>query len=441
MKHFGIKLLVVVGFVLYGLPRLYAQTDTVLTIYGTKFADGAKVYFNGVEITPVLRDSLQPSRILRIRVPFSLLQQAPALAGIKDGGAKIQSDEITHTIRVENPSPNRGGGVSTITVIPRRTRVRLFRNLTDSVASPFQMPDVALNQQNIITLYARYENVTGNLDIQKQAISMTGSHATDTQFFEILDSTGTVAYSPIPVQGSGNIRFRVLCIGSSVGQKKIFLSLGIAGQAATRRQYEAQCFGVYEFKILTAYTDSSGMKDFDMYGKINRQNPKNLIESSIDKINVLLQQAVVTGDTSKFANTRFVVATAPFKVAYKEQSPDPHLHADIDALEESRFPGNSIPIPEIRTALGTPSIADNLKCTILLVNTDGTPYRAIGTDLIVGKTIPRSLVVEIKYIDRFLDAGRDFVDSFLDLKAITLDAFFYDPNLLKSLRDAINNEF
>lgn len=103
MKYTGIIILLT----LTSFTSLFAQQDTVITIYGKKFAPGAEVFFNGRKLDNVERIS---SRELRVRIPFSIL--STQITAIGKTAAAISSAEpllaIQDSITVRNPSPSRG---------------------------------------------------------------------------------------------------------------------------------------------------------------------------------------------------------------------------------------------------------------------------------------------------------------------------------------------
>jgi hypothetical protein len=440
MNHCLIKLFVVVVIGIFSLPKLSAQ-DTTITIYGKNFSSRVIVKLNGTTIPTanVRHDLFQPSKVLYVTIPFADLRTiTTAELRDKNSGASLSSSNIgTNTISVSNPGQSGDEAISSFYVLPRSPYALLDSNLR-TLTAPFAMPRVGSGQTVTLSLAIQYKNLTGDLNILKKIFSPRGI-AADTAAFEVLDSTGNASYSPVAVSGNGYVRFRLRCTGGNIlGVKRMFLAptLFVSGVARASDQYETRFFNTNEFKVLVAYTDSSS-SNFTMYGLSNTKNPRTLIDSCFLKINSLLDIAVVSGDSSKFANTRFVLATTPFKVAYKETSPDPHLHADIDTLEKSRTIRTCI--PEIYDSLQVNRISQNLKCTILLVNTKGTPYRAIASEPLPSGR-PAFVVAEIKYIDRFLQGTRDYVDSFFNMKATTLTSFFYDTNLLTDLRAVINVE-
>lgn len=442
MKHCVIKLLMVMVIGIYSLPRLYAQ-DTTITIYGKNFSPRVIVKLNDVVIPEssgrIRHDTFQPSRILYVTIPLADLNTGTTtlIAGTKDAGASLNSSNVgRNKLSAANPEQLGEESISYFYVTPSSPFVLLDSSLK-KLTTPFTMPRGVVGQSVSISLAIQYKNLIGDLDIRKKLRSI----AADTSAFEVLDSTGNAPYAPVAVNGNGYVRFRLRCTGgNTLGMKRIFLAptLLVAGAVKASDKYETRFFSVNEFKILVAYTDSS-KNDFSMYGLKNKKDPRVLIDSCLLVINSLLDSAVVSRDSSKFANTRFVLATTPFKVTYKETSPDPHLHADIDTLEKSRTIRTCI--PEIYDSLQINRISQNLKCTILLVNTKGTPYRAIGSEPLPSGR-PPFVVAEIKYIDRFKQGTRDYVDSFFDLnlKAKTLSSFFFDSNLLTDLRTIINAE-
>ena len=460
MKHCIVKLFVVVAIALFALPRLYAQ-DTTITIYGKKFAPGVIVKINGrlVDSANIRRDSAQPSRILYVKFPLSWLNKPPAtlLAGGKDAGASLTSNEAVSIVEVGNPGiPSRGFAIDTIYTKPQLARITL-RSLNGNTLSNAQtLPDVALSRSNLTRFIVRYENVDGTLNFTKYAADSVGNHAVDTTVFDILDSAGTAALTRKTLKGSGQLTFTVRFNGQSLGYKKFTLALSMTGKTAiTRQNYEFNGFCVNEFKILAAYTIKSGLY-FHLYDTLITRNPSQLLKKAIDTLNSILARTVkVTPTPDKFLNTRFRLVTEPFRVNYGEQSPDPHLHIDIDNLAEVLM---SNTLPQLYDTIQTNMSARNADLVLLITNTDAKPYRAIGSECTIN-SIPKFIIAEIKYLDMKIlnrtslnkDMPQDYesIRSFLYTEAwklkpnqtMELNDFFYDKLLLQELRQAINLKY
>lgn len=440
---------------MFSLPRLYAQNnlDTTITIYGKNFSPQVIVKLNGniIPATKVIHNILQPSRILYVTIPLASLKTGTAtlIAGTKQNGASLNSSDNVNEITVANPGQIGLAAKDTIVVKTVLSSFVLKTLEGNTVSTPQRLPDVKVGKNNLVRFIINYQNVDGSLNFAKYAADLTGNHELDTASFEILDSTGITALTTKTLKGSGQLKFTVRFNGQSLGYKRFLLALSMSGKTViARKDYEINGFCVQEFKILAAYTDSSQNKSFTAYGSEKKYDmssilfsytPDIYIQLLLLQMNSICESLARQGDMSKLANTRFVLATSPVKVSYIEQSPDPHLHSDIDKLEQS----SSSPtdgIPEIYNLLQDTTILRNLKCTILLVNTSGTPYRAISSDIPNGKKIPGFIVVEIKYLQRLSIVGRDFIDSFFDITGNTLETLFFDQNLLKDIRETINND-
>jgi predicted Zn-dependent protease len=116
MKHCALTLLIIACVIgLFASPKLTAQQDTVITIYGKKFAPGVEVYFNGQKLQNVERIS---SREIKARIPLKEMEsttqsriikvkEQPSVTDDNSGRGDIvymTEDSIT----VKNPSPSRG---------------------------------------------------------------------------------------------------------------------------------------------------------------------------------------------------------------------------------------------------------------------------------------------------------------------------------------------
>ena len=452
MKHFIVKLFVVVAIALFALPRLYAQ-DTTITIYGKKFAPGVIVKINGrlVDSTNIKRDSAQPSRILYVKFPLSWLNKPPAslLAGGKDAGASLNSNEVGNIVEVGNP----GSATTTYTIYtkPKAARIALLdRTNGTTIQSSRKITDTPLGDSILLSFVIRYENVDGVLNINKFALDSSSMHTNDLNMFDIFDSTGTSVLTTKMLKGSGSLKFTLRFRGLSVGLKKIRLVLSMSGKTTiTAQRYEISGFCIREFKILAGYTLKS-TQSFHVYDTLITRNPRQLLTQIVDTLNAILERTHLLSTTpDKFTETRFRLVTAPFQVTYQEQSPDPHLHIDIDNLSQ---------ITTLRTI---PEIYDTLRkynadCTLLVTNNDAKPYRAIGSECVTN-SIPQFIIADIKYIDmqilnRINNAGTsqnfESIRSFLYTEAwknklpmmMGLEDFFYDKLLLQDLRNTINTK-
>jgi hypothetical protein len=122
MKHCALTLLVfsVIGF--FAAPKLTAQQDTVITIYGKKFAPGVEVFINAVKVSSsdVLRIN---SNEIRVKISTSFISNSiqPIADKVqKSAGSSITSAqyiEWKNYVEVKNPLPSRGSAITEIAVV------------------------------------------------------------------------------------------------------------------------------------------------------------------------------------------------------------------------------------------------------------------------------------------------------------------------------------
>jgi hypothetical protein len=460
MKHCIIKLLVVVAIGMFSLPRLYAQNnlDTTITIYGRNFSPQVIVKLNGniIPATKVIHNILQPSRILYVTIPLASLKTGTAtlIAGTKQNGASLNSNDNINEITVANPGQLGLAAKDTIVVKPKAAQIALLDKINGiSIQSPQKLADVAFGNNNLISFVVKYENVDGVLSIDKLIADSTSGHIADLASFDIVDSNGTNPFTTKSLKGSGQLKFVVKFLGQTLGFKRILLALSMSGKTSiAKRNYELNGFCVREFTILAAYTNRSTQL-FHVYDTLMRRDPSALLTKAIDTLNgILARTSQITASPDNFLNTRFRLITAPFRVSYQERSPFPHLHVDIDTLAQVTM---SRTIAEIFDTMQTNIKAHNADCILMITNHDGKPYRAIASEC-TSNNIPRFIIADIKYIDmQILERklrGSTTMKNYQSIRSILyteawktkpsqtmdLNDFFYDNLLLRELRQAIN---
>jgi hypothetical protein len=391
MKHFVIKLLVVFAVVMYALPHLYAQQDTTITIYGKRFAPGAKVFLNGtlIDSLKVQHDNAQPSRILRVRIALSILQSPPAIANIKDGGATVQSSRIVHIVRVVNPGLNRGDATDTIS-ITRPPPTIVLKTLDGKVIGSPELPIL-----NIFALMGKDTTITLRLEysgLDAGSVSRLSAKSSNSPF-QILNASGQdIENQDISLSGrSGNLNIRIkFTERAGVLSDSISISLNQLPYRSWRFE------GIRRIKILAAYTNNCLKPFFKIKSQSSdttRENPVSYLQASLDTLNSFIATSGNTADTLSIHYTRFILAGSPLLVSYQEPSIlSKNIHTDITALQN---------MPEIQAKL---MMDNSIQSVVLLVNSDEAPYRATASECTTSG-LPKFIVAEIKYAHTFIAIG------------------------------------
>lgn len=388
MKHFLVKVLVVVAISLFALPLLQAQQDTTITIYGKRFAPGVEVYLDGQKISNVVRDSARPSRILHIKIPFSLLLQAPVtVAGVKNGGASLTSTTITHILRVINPGPNQHGIDSTITITKALPTVVLKTTKGEIIGSD-ALSDLFIsapvNGDTLARVSLEYRNVSPGSVLQFQ-IQKSNSP------FSVLDSNQQIFNSLTLPNQQGKFTLFVRFQGKSqLGVSRDTLNVTLSN-FPTQFRFPLEGLSIRKIKILVAYTDNCSLPFSTPRTRTitTIYSPAQYIQNSIALLN-----NVVESDSyfqTKLRFTRFVLAEQPFRVNYQEGSIiGKSLFTDIDSLPK---------LSEISVKLNNdPAI----RIVLLLVNNEEALSRAILSECATALPDKLFIVAEIKYGKTFI---------------------------------------
>lgn len=386
---------------------VHAQTptDTLITIYGKKFAPGIKVFVDGnqVDSTKVQHDATQPSRILYIRIPLSWLVALPVtLQSAKPKGGSTAAVINKHIVTLQNPSPSRGPSKPDTLVVQQNTPSIKLKTPSGQVIQTLSL-SVAAGTTKDTTIQLDYSGIAlqnGTATLQLQTASP----------FSVLDSLSNPLNSVV--------------VSSQQGTMKIILrfqaraQLGIQITALTTKLADnttftlpMQGFSVKFFKVLAAYTPQSATP-FNVFvseskNDIDATNAVTFFPQALQTLNNYIEQRYLQDTTTRTEPiyfTRFVlVDNISIPAAYQEGSPTPELHTDIDAE------------PTI-AAIQTRMNADpTIQCAILLVNTDAIPYRAVGSTCGVN-TVPQYIVAEAKYVREFINERNAVVDfSFFQL--------------------------
>jgi hypothetical protein len=435
MKHFGIKVLLFVAIGLCALPRTYAQ-DTTITIYGKRFAPGVIVKINGVRIDSVSirHDNTQPSRILYVTFPLSMLQKpATAVAEAKGAGATLTSDGVENTVSVGNP----GNPEATYTTFPLYVKTALpkllFTTRTQEDSLSRVRISVPLGTTGDTVLRVRYSNIPIGTDIRLQIPGL------DSLQFGVYDSTGTQriwSFRTTARQSSFAFMVRYVApsnlpaLSAMITPGNLNVSANISGKSIAQT-LRLEAVPVQIIQVLAAYTENSTKKFYDTIpnpgnpfapeeGKEKSlPAPSQFFQSCLTLLNSYL--GTLDQSSGKLAQTRFKFIEAPFQVIYTEKASSltfnetqGALHSDIDALQGDDLleqPNGRSQISEISQRQA--SINYNVKTIILLLtNSESTPYRAIGSSCSDG-SLPKYLIVEAKYATTFIN------ENFLDKNMIT----------------------
>jgi hypothetical protein len=390
MKHFVVKVLVVVAIGLFALPRLQAQQDTTITIYGKRFAPGVEVYLDGQRIYNVVPDSARPSRILRVKIPFSILLQAPAtVAGVKNGGASLTSTTITHILRVINPGPNQHGIDSTITVIKAPPTVVLKTTKGEIIGSD-ALSDLFIsalvNGDTLARVSLEYKNASPGSVLQFQ-IQKSNSP------FSVLDSNQQIISSLTLPNQQGKFTLFVRFQGQSqLGITRDTLNVKLSNFLAQFR-FPLEGLSIRKIKILVAFTDNCSLSysipRSKSYGNTTLLSPVQYIQNSIEILNNTVENDAYFQTKLRF--TRFILAEQPFRVNYQEGSViGKSLFTDIDSLPT---------LSEITTRINSDP---TIRIVLLLVNNEEALSRAILSQCSPGLPERLFIVAEIKYSKTFI---------------------------------------
>ncbi len=401
MKHFVVKVLVVlVG--LFALPRLQAQ-DTTITIYGKKFAPGVIVKLNGKTIDSVRHDSAQPSRILYVKIKLSDLRTStPVIAGAKDAGGSLTSSTDTNIISLKNPEPSGAETYFPIQVLQNRSIFFTLPNSTTRVKNLILSNKA--NKDTTIKLWLRFSNIPLGQKFLAEILPDENSNGGDAAYFNFLDSTGQplttitaqIEKKYIPVQlrllqqnSNSPTRYAVLRISPLNIPNNLVIN-------EIELHLQGRLTEIQTIKVLAAYTKQNKQGFIASDNKYNFDpirdtisNPKIFLADCISTLNHAIEISSLS-DTSAFSSKRFALVEEPFEVSFIENSPDDHLHIDIDALQDNL-------ITDISNGH-----TNNADITILLVNTITTPYKAIASGCDETK-FPRYIIVEQRYVRDFIN--------------------------------------
>lgn len=392
-----------------------AQTDTLITIYGKKFAPGVRVYLNNTLIQANKVNRIN-SKQIEVLLPLSVLKEAPpTLLSAKKPQGSVQAVVNNHIIRVENPSPARG--VSNPRTLVVREDVPTVTLKTLAGVEITDIKSLAMtgerNAVSSVQVILQYSGVTLR-DDNTAALQFVLAHSNR---FSVWNSAGNTQLDSIQITSrQGSISLTMKFTGDmNVGflESKLTVNILHDGNPATIPfEFGLQGFTVKLFKVLIAYTQKSG-DSFVVYpsngssGQMKQINIPTEMREYAKELNQILQKRVTQNPqgASKLDYTRFVIYDT--FVATTEQSPVPHLHQDIDILPTlPEVVAKKVEIPDIR-------------CTILVVNSEPANWRGVPSDCMSG-LIPQYVVVDVKYLDNFISLG-----------SITLNAFF------KSMEDGI----
>lgn len=417
MKHLFLGISAFFFIWLFTLP-LYAQ-DTTITIYGKKFAPGVIVKLNGKTVDSVRHDSAQPSRILYVKVRLRDIRTGTitTIAGTKDGGATLTSaDEAINTLETQNPDLVEPPTTRTFVGKTASPRIWITQvNITDSLRS--LRLRVPLNSRRDTLLRINFQRVPVGTNISLQL--------SDSSRFSIYDSTNTQRlWSFSTIANSTSFPFTIRYNAPSTllqGNGKDQVTLNLIGRQNSKinvqRSFALEGIPIQTIQIIAAFTarvsnkpyyDTSFVKDpnnptlpgneqDDIEKTVN--NPQQLMRDYLQIFNTYLAKLDSNGSTDKIARTQFLFAESPFQIQYQEQSSNTNIFADLDALQGNdaqESPTGRSGIQEISTK----QTASNLP-TILLVNSETVPYRAITSSCQTNQ-IPKYIIVEIKYLNSFL---------------------------------------
>ena len=425
--------LALVAIGLFALPQLYAQ-DTTITIYGKKFAPGVIVKINGrlVDSANIRRDSAQPSRILYVKFRLDWLNKPPEtlLAGGKDAGASLTSNEVGNIVEVGNP-PGTEMASSTIYTRPASPRIWITQaNTTDSLRSlRLRLP---LNSRRDTLIRLNFPKVPIGTAITLQL--------SDSSRFALYDSTNTnQLWSLTTVANSSTYPFTIRYNAPSAllqGNGKERVTLNLIGRQNNKiivqRSFPLEGIPIQTIQIIAAFTASVANKPYydTMLVKKNNKsreqediektvsNPQQLMKNYLQVFNTYLAKLDSSGSTDKIARTQFVFTEEPFQIQYQEQSSNTNIFADLDALQGNdtqESPTGRSGMQEISTK----QTASNFP-TVLLVNSETVPYRAITSSCQTNR-IPKYILVEIKYLNSFLSI------NYLDKKFFDALAAIINP--------------
>ena len=412
---------------LFALPRLYAQ-DTTITIYGKKFAPGVIVKINGrlVDSANIRRDSAQPSRILYVKFPLSWLNKPPAtlLAGGKDAGASLTSNEVGNIVEVGNP----GSATTTYTIYTKPASPRIFfttETQNDSLARV--RISVPVGTTGDTTLRVRFTNIPVGTDIRLQVPGL------DSLQFGVYDSTGmqriwsfrtTARQTTFAFKVKYVAPSRLPALASMMTVGSLNLSATISGRSITRI-LQLEAVPVQIIQVLAAFTLRAKNQPFYdtlkydtvLNGRISQGQdaPKQLAPSPTTVLKNCLTAlhsylSTLNQSSGILAQTRFQFIEEPFQISYSENtnSANGNLHSDIDFLQgsdldETSQTGSFIPeISQKQMNLPPQSII------LLITNSEVSHYRAIASSCSTIK-IPKYLIVEARYIESFINS--QFIDK------------------------------
>ena len=427
MKHFVVKLAVVVAIGLFALPQLYAQ-DTTITIYGKKFAPGVIVKINGrlVDSANIRRDSAQPSRVLYVKFPLSWLNKpAAAIAGVKDAGASLTSNEVGNIVEVGNPP---GTEMASSTFYTRPASPKIFftaETQNDSLARV--RISVPVGTTGDSTLRVRFTNIPVGTDIRLQVPGL------DSLQFGVYDSTGmqriwsfrtTARQTTFAFKVKYVAPSRLPALASMMTVGSLNLSATISGKSITRT-LSLEAVPVQIIQVLAAFTLRAKNQPFYdtlkydtvLNGRISQgqdapkqlaPSPTTILKNCLTALHSYL--STLNQSSGILAQTRFQFIEEPFQISYSENtnSASGNLHSDIDFLQgsdldETSQTGSFIPeISQKQMNLPPQSII------LLITNSEVSHYRAIASSCSTTK-IPKYLIVEARYIESFINS--QFIDK------------------------------
>lgn len=413
MKDCIVKVLVVFVLGLLALSRLYAQ-DTTITIYGKRFAPGVIVKLNGVKIDSVRHDSAQPSRILYVKFPLSLLQSGTiVIAGAKDAGASLTSESGKNVVSVGNPdTPEANYAKDTIVVKPQTSRIAIVSSTSLDTLSTIRLR-VPVNSMKDTALRVRF--ISSMQGVQFLRFTVKNAH------FQVYDSTGTTALSMMPIQGTSKLRsFRLRYTPQDTVSKQDTLfveGLSSSNTVITRKQIPLLGIPINEIRVLAAYTAQSAspfyhyeydpvLGNFAEATPDSLQNSKEYLQQSLDVLNTQIEHLYDVTPMelqTQFTKTRFTFISEPTLVSYQEQASD-SIFKDINAL--------------VKNDIGlSPQKIASADIVILLTNTPTTPYKAFANTC-EKNTLPKFIVVEAKYARNFIKPISELVFIFEELRAV-----------------------
>lgn len=391
-----------------------AQSDTTfITIYGSRFAPGARVLINGTPITDVSRVTYISSKQLKVRVPPEYLvpqQTPPVLQLNKSGTGTISSGGQTLLISVKNPDITRG--VSNAKQLYLQSRSKIYITFSDTTVQKTALSKRLKNlfvyanngKDTTVKLNLWYENLAVEEDIS--LLIRPKQVPQDVAYFQILDSIGNPLTTVTGRQSStGFIPIRIKFSNQAQPERTKQVQLQLQANSVNDAQ-DVDIQGVTsppEYRILVAYTLQSSENFIVKNGASDRiQDPKQFLKNCLILLNTEL---------SKIIPTRFTFIQEPVLVtSYMEHSPIPDLHADIDGLKNQT-------LSEINTAVANDG--GKIDAVILLVNSATTPYQAIVSDCANNK-IPGFVVVEAKYARIFINPENNIVNNIFLNQLVTV---------------------